>query len=270
MTDNNTPAIAVAPGPEIRYAPGTIVINIQHAGGNTIRGPIDAVLGTHLADGWTLTAVHIEDATDRPEWGDVAMDALIGRAQARLKASRIGTNTARETDADLIVISELITALASTRDDVISRSRLQELTRALGWAPNPDDFKPSMRAVMWAQIVRDAPLMVEWAALGRSLREQWPSHWSVEDKLSDLHARFHEQHGNLIGKNECGWERCRFWEGAKFALEDLAEVSSPSTARDARRIAICPECVQGKHTNCDGTALHAETDEVGTCECEAC
>lgn len=208
--------------------------------------------------------------TDRPEWGDVAIDSLINRAEARLNAPRVGTSWAHAADADIIVIRELIAALAAARPDVISQSHLRELTRALGWALNLDDFKPSVRAAMWAQIVRDAPLMVERAALGRRLREQWPSHWSIDDKLSDLHAQFHEQHGNLIGKDECGWERCPFWEGAKFALEDLVEVSSPSTAQDARRHAICPECVQGKHTNCDGTALHTETDEVGACECEAC
>lgn len=33
---------------------------------------------------------------------------------------------------------------------------------------------------------------------------------------------------------------------------------------------VCPECVQGKHVNCDGTALDPVTDEVVACGCGAC
>ena len=54
-------------------------------------------------------------ANDRPEWGDVQMDALIERAQARLKASRLGKSMARETEADILVIRDLVTALEQTR-----------------------------------------------------------------------------------------------------------------------------------------------------------
>lgn len=31
---------------------------------------------------------------------------------------------------------------------------------------------------------------------------------------------------------------------------------------------ICPECAQGKHKNCDGTAYDMESDEVVICQCE--
>ena len=30
---------------------------------------------------------------------------------------------------------------------------------------------------------------------------------------------------------------------------------------------ICPECISGKHQNCDGTAWHNERDEVVDCDC---
>lgn len=31
---------------------------------------------------------------------------------------------------------------------------------------------------------------------------------------------------------------------------------------------ICPECAQGKHRNCDGTAWNDRTDLPDTCECD--
>lgn len=33
---------------------------------------------------------------------------------------------------------------------------------------------------------------------------------------------------------------------------------------------ICLECAYGKHRNCDGTALHEDTDQIGPCDCAAC
>lgn len=33
--------------------------------------------------------------------------------------------------------------------------------------------------------------------------------------------------------------------------------------------AICPECTQGKHVNCDGTAWCIETDFPCPCDCWA-
>lgn len=32
----------------------------------------------------------------------------------------------------------------------------------------------------------------------------------------------------------------------------------------------CPECIAGKHTNCDGSAWDPEKDEIVLCECEVC
>lgn len=31
---------------------------------------------------------------------------------------------------------------------------------------------------------------------------------------------------------------------------------------------VCPECVAGKHDNCDGTAWDTEKDEETVCGCE--
>lgn len=50
---------------------------------------------------------------------------------------------------------------------------------------------------------------------------EWPEHWTINEKLRDLHARWHDQPGNLI--EGCGWEGCEFWEAAKFTLR-MADV----------------------------------------------
>lgn len=46
---------------EFQYAPGTVVVKLREASGNTIRGPIEDVLATHLAKGWTLEEVKVEE-----------------------------------------------------------------------------------------------------------------------------------------------------------------------------------------------------------------
>lgn len=33
---------------------------------------------------------------------------------------------------------------------------------------------------------------------------------------------------------------------------------------------VCPECVQGKHVNCDGIAWDADIDEPTDCACIQC
>lgn len=48
---------------------------------------------------------------------------------------------------------------------------------------------------------------------------RWPAHWTDEDKLCDLHARYHSEEGNMLGRDDCGWDRCEFWDAAKFTLE---------------------------------------------------
>lgn len=30
---------------------------------------------------------------------------------------------------------------------------------------------------------------------------------------------------------------------------------------------ICPECIAGKHENCDGRALNTRVDAIGACRC---
>lgn len=65
----------------------------------------------------------------------------------------------------------------------------------------------------------------------------WPDHWTLNEKIRDLHARWHDQAGNLI--EVCGWEGCEFWEAAKFTLR-MADVrvigrepqGEPSDAQD--------------------------------------
>ena len=71
----------------------------------------------------------------------------------------------------------------------------------------------------------------------------WPDHWTTNEKLRDLHARWHDQPGNLI--ESCGWEGCEFWEVAKFTLR-MADVrvigreaqGELSDAQDATSIAL--------------------------------
>lgn len=36
--------------------------------------------------------------------------------------------------------------------------------------------------------------------------------------LQDAHARYHVEPGNLLGRDECGWSGCEFWDAAEFAL----------------------------------------------------
>lgn len=51
---------------------------------------------------------------------------------------------------------------------------------------------------------------------------EWPPHLTSDDKLRDLHARWHDMPGNLYGPEECGWENCEFWICAKFTLDAAA------------------------------------------------
>lgn len=62
-------------------------------------------------------------------------------------------------------------------------------------------------------------------------KPDWPEHWTTNDKLRDLHARWHEQKGNLLGREECGYERCEFWDAAEFTLR-LADV--PIAGRESQ------------------------------------
>jgi len=48
-----------------------------------------------------------------------------------------------------------------------------------------------------------------------------PAHWTDDDVLKDLHARWHDQPGNLIGAVECEWDGCEFWDAAKFVADTV-------------------------------------------------
>jgi hypothetical protein len=36
--------------------------------------------------------------------------------------------------------------------------------------------------------------------------------------FEDLHARFHDQPGNMLSADDCEWEKCDFWEIAQLLL----------------------------------------------------
>lgn len=46
-------------------------------------------------------------------------------------------------------------------------------------------------------------------------------------------------------------------------VEPLARLAEKTFPADP----VCPECLQGKHGNCDGTALDEEHDEITLCAC---
>lgn len=62
---------------------------------------------------------------------------------------------------------------------------------------------------------------------GGATKEQieCPEHWSQADRLSDLHARYHGQTGNMLASDECGWERCDFWSAAEMTMDAVAEAA---------------------------------------------
>jgi len=54
--------------------------------------------------------------------------------------------------------------------------------------------------------------------------------WSDDDVwLSDEHARFHDQPGNMFGRDDCGEARCDFWDAAVWVL------NAPGGVRSARQ-----------------------------------
>lgn len=50
---------------------------------------------------------------------------------------------------------------------------------------------------------------------------EWPAWWNDDTKAEDLHACWHDQRGNMLGKLDCGYERCDFYVTARFVLELL-------------------------------------------------
>lgn len=49
----------------------------------------------------------------------------------------------------------------------------------------------------------------------------------LDDGLRDQHARYHDEPGNMLGHDECGWERCGFWDAAEWTLN----APKPETTR---------------------------------------
>lgn len=79
-------------------------------------------------------------------------------------------------------------------------------------------------------------------------------HWTVtqvlEADLSDYQRQLDERRAFAIfGRHSASPERLAGWVG-----------SWPPPAR-------CPECVAGKHGNCDGTTWDEAADAPGSCPC---
>lgn len=91
------------------------------------------------------------------------------------------------------------------------------------------DGQPTHIVVMPTAGAHVAESDAEWirdTLNGRSpapARDEWPDHWTKEDKLRDLHARYHSETGNLLDRDECGWERCEFWDAASFVVDAFVE-----------------------------------------------
>lgn len=43
------------------------------------------------------------------------------------------------------------------------------------------------------------------------------------ERIADLHARWHDQPGNMFGPDECGWVDCDFYEAVRFTVDVLIE-----------------------------------------------
>jgi len=66
--------------------------------------------------------------------------------------------------------------------------------------------------------------------------------------LPDLHARYHDQTGNLLGRDDCGWFECDFWPIASTILDDLprsaylfaagTDIATVESERDALRATV--------------------------------
>jgi hypothetical protein len=50
----------------------------------------------------------------------------------------------------------------------------------------------------------------------------------------------------------------------------VSDAASVNRAELAAADGVCPECIAGKHSNCDGTTLDERTDTIGDCLCPRC
>lgn len=75
----------------------------------------------------------------------------------------------------------------------------------------------------------------------RDTEYERPAHWTDDDVLRDLHARWHDQPGNLIGEGECGWNGCEFWDAAKFVADTVGlATTGGETAEITEQIKALP------------------------------
>jgi hypothetical protein len=57
---------------------------------------------------------------------------------------------------------------------------------------------------------------------------------------------------------------------ARVRVTVVSDAASVNRAELAAADGVCPECIAGKHSNCDGTALDERTDFIVTCGCPLC
>lgn len=67
----------------------------------------------------------------------------------------------------------------------------------------------------------------------------WPEHWTRDDKLRDLHARHHSEPGNMLGPNDCEWQRCEFWSTAGEVYDALAADAAAIEEAEQRATEPC-------------------------------
>lgn len=94
--------------------------------------------------------------------------------------------------------------------------------------------------------------------------------WSdADDWLRDQHARYHDQPGNMLGANECGWDRCQFFEVAVWVRN--APSARPGDADDEGDF-YADDCDDPGCTICNGTGTGCNLAEYecGCGQCHAC
>jgi len=169
---------------------------------------------------------------DRPEWGDLQMDTLQNDVAEYFE--EIPAGYART------IIHQLDEALTKTRARLAELERMARVSAALHKSAETD-----------VTTLAAEPIYDEGAVRGEQIR------YAPGTIVLKLRA---PESGNTYRGPVEGVLRTHLAEGWCF---ESVMVEPP-------RPAVCPECVQGKHGNCDGTALDRATDEVGACECEVC
>lgn len=115
-------------------------------------------------------------------------------------------------EAELTVVEEAHTPTDDEREALASLIQSGRYSGKVIPASNPIDFRDADR-ILAAGFRRSEP-----QGEPSDAQVEVPSHWTLDDRLSDLHARYHDMPGNWLGRSECGYERCEFWNAAEFAL----------------------------------------------------